>query len=170
MRCQTKIDLNWCCMYVFALPSLSCRNCIEFSVSMSRVRAGSTRYRGCVAVGCGVRFGLESFCRLQGQFRLSGRLIRPSFGSVCTQRLAAMALSKPEVPDGVTPQQHAELSAYCIAWRVCDKNDKKVMTMAESSLSILGLVGWANRRLLPNETVDSSACFALPRPTPYHIC
>ena len=78
-----------------------------------------------------------------------------------------MALSKPEVPDGVTPEQHAVLSANCAAWRMCDKNDKKVMTMVETSLGILGLIGWANKRLLPNETVDSSACFALPRPTPY---
>ena len=81
-----------------------------------------------------------------------------------------MALSKPEVPDGVTPEQHAELIAICVAWRACDKNDKKVMTMTETSLGILGFIGWANKRLLPNETVDSLACFALPRPTPYHIC
>ena len=57
---------------------------------------------------------------------------------------------------GLTPEQDQKLQAICEAWRVADET-KPCVTMADEALEVLRQAGWAEERLLPNETVDASA-------------
>ena len=78
-----------------------------------------------------------------------------------------MARPRPDAPE-VSDSQHAVLVAACEAWAEGAKTDGKVMTMADGALKILGEVGWANHRWLPNEAVHSLAFSPAAPPGPYN--
>ena len=66
-----------------------------------------------------------------------------------------------EAPPGIREENHRALTGICVAWRSGGQTDAKLVSMGEECLRILAIIGWANERLLPNETV---AFLAFSRP------